>query len=92
MRIVSWKTILMQYHTLFLSKIERDVAKFVVCCSRDWCFKALLINAAGSLKMMMEEEPQNHTLRILRSELCLPRETSLTDLWTNIESIKNPQV
>ena len=32
MRIVCWQT-------LFLLKIEKDVAKFVVCCSRDWCFK-----------------------------------------------------
>ena len=25
--------------SLFLSKIRKDVAKFVVCCSRDWHFK-----------------------------------------------------
>ena len=25
----------MKYHTLFISKIRRDVAKFVVCCSCD---------------------------------------------------------
>ena len=30
MRIVCWQTILMKYHTLFLSKIRKDVAKFVV--------------------------------------------------------------
>ena len=29
----------MKYHTLFLSKIGKDVAKFVVCCSGDWHFK-----------------------------------------------------
>ena len=29
MRIVCWQTILMKYHSLFLSKIRRDVAKFV---------------------------------------------------------------
>ena len=29
----------MKYHTLFFSKIRKDVAIFVVCCSRDWCFK-----------------------------------------------------
>ena len=23
----------------FFSKIRKDVAKFVICCSRDWCFK-----------------------------------------------------
>ena len=27
MRIVCWQTILMLYHTLFLSKIEKDVKK-----------------------------------------------------------------
>ena len=35
MRIVCWQTILMKYHTLFYWKIEKDVVKFVVCCSRD---------------------------------------------------------
>ena len=39
MRIVCLQTILMKYHSLFLSKIRKDVAKFVVCCSRDWRFK-----------------------------------------------------
>ena len=29
----------MKYHTLFLLKIGKDVAKFVVCCSCDWRFK-----------------------------------------------------
>ena len=41
MRIVCWQTILMLYYTLFLSKIGKDVSKFVVCCSRDWRFKGL---------------------------------------------------
>ena len=39
MRIVCWQTILMKKHTLFLFKTRKDVAKFVVCCSRDWRFK-----------------------------------------------------
>ena len=39
MRIVCWQTILLKYHTLFFSKIGKDEAKFVVCCSRDWRFK-----------------------------------------------------
>ena len=34
-----WQTILMKYHTLFLSNTRKDVAKFIVCCSRDWRFK-----------------------------------------------------
>ena len=32
-------TILMKYHTLFFSKIGKDVVKFVVCFSRDRRFK-----------------------------------------------------
>ena len=32
--------ILMKYHSLFLSKIRKDVTKFVVCCSCDWRFKS----------------------------------------------------
>ena len=43
MRILSWQTILMKYQTLFLSKSRKDVAKFVVCCSRDWPFKGLCL-------------------------------------------------
>ena len=41
MRIVCQHTILMKmkYHSFFLSKIRKDVAKFVVCCSCDWRFK-----------------------------------------------------
>ena len=39
MSIVCWQTILMIYRTLFLLKIRKDVAKFAVCCSRDWHFK-----------------------------------------------------
>ena len=35
MRIVCWQMILLKYHTLFLSKIRKDVAKFVVCSSCD---------------------------------------------------------
>ena len=36
MRNVCWQTILTKYHTLFFSKNKKDVAKIVVCCSRDW--------------------------------------------------------
>ena len=31
--------ILKKYHTLFFSKIKKDVAKIVVSCSRDWCLR-----------------------------------------------------
>ena len=39
MNIVCWQTILMKYRTLFLLTIRENVAKFVVCCSRDGRFK-----------------------------------------------------
>ena len=39
MRIVCWQTILMKYHTLFLSKIWKDFTKFVICSGRDWHLK-----------------------------------------------------
>ena len=39
MRIVCWQKILKKYHTLFYSKIRKDVRKIVVFCSRDWRFK-----------------------------------------------------
>ena len=39
MRIVCcWQTILIKYHTLFFSKIRKEVKHFVVCCSCDWRF------------------------------------------------------
>ena len=41
MQIVCWQTILVKYDTLFFFlKIRKDVAKFVICCSRDWRFKS----------------------------------------------------
>ena len=43
MRNVCWQTILMKYHTLFFFEIRKDVAKFVVYCSRDWRFVGLNI-------------------------------------------------
>ena len=43
MRIVCWQTILMKNHTLSFSKIGKDVAKFVACCSCDWRVKGLKI-------------------------------------------------
>ena len=36
MRIVCQQMILMKHQTLFLSQTRKDVAKLVVCCSRDW--------------------------------------------------------
>ena len=39
MRIVCFQTILMKYHTLFLSKIRKEVTIFVVYCSRIWRLK-----------------------------------------------------
>ena len=36
MRIVCWQTIFIKYHSLFNSKVRKDVTKFVLCCSRDW--------------------------------------------------------
>ena len=39
MRIVCWQWILMKYHTLFFSKIGKDVSKFVICFGCDWLFK-----------------------------------------------------
>ena len=32
----------MKYHTLFLSKTRKDVAKFVLCCSCDWRLRVKL--------------------------------------------------
>ena len=43
MRIVCQQTILMKYYTFFFLKIEKIVAKFVICCSCDWHFKGVWI-------------------------------------------------
>ena len=44
MRIVCRQTILMKYHTLLFSKIGKDVAKFVVCCSQGLNWVAVAVN------------------------------------------------
>ena len=33
----------MKYHSLFPSKVGQYVTKFVVYCSRDWCFKGYFV-------------------------------------------------
>ena len=43
MKIICRQTILMKYHSLFLLKIRKVAAKFVVCCSRDWRFRVKLV-------------------------------------------------
>ena len=48
----------MKYHTLFYSKIRKDVAKFVVCCSRDW----LIIRSPILLYMSKRELMLTHIL------------------------------
>ena len=51
MRILCWQTILMKYHSLFLLKTRKDVAKFVakfvVFCSRGWRFEGFNIKTTG---------------------------------------------
>ena len=34
----SARKIIMKYHGLIFQKVQKDVAKFAVCCSRAWCF------------------------------------------------------
>ena len=37
--LTKYHAMLMKCHPLFFSKNKKDVAKIVVCCSRDWRFK-----------------------------------------------------
>ena len=68
MRIVCWQTILMKYHTLFFSKIGEDVAKFVVCCSRDWRFKGKS-KAIGSIFLSRASAKlENAPINILQTQ------------------------
>ena len=68
MRIICWQTILMKYHTLFFSKVWKDVAKFVVCCSRDWRFGrklAHLLSPKNVIKMYEKKgSPATHCLNV----------------------------
>ena len=48
----------MIYHTLFLLKIRKDVAKFVVCCIRDWCFKGYVVFITSLWEQMTPEHGQ----------------------------------
>ena len=49
----------MKYHTLFFLKIRKNVAKFVVCFSRDWRFKSYLLwnKAPGQLIVLPVVRP-----------------------------------
>ena len=62
MRIICWQTILTKYHILFFSKIGKDFAKFVVCCSCDWHFKGYLCTGPAknkfSEKITVKQESQ----------------------------------
>ena len=68
MRIVCWQTILMKYHSLFISKIRKEVAKFVVCCSCDLRFKGYNLVANNS------HEYQHYLPVIQKNNLPLVRE------------------
>ena len=45
----------MNYQTLFFSKIEKDVAKCVVCCNCDWRFKGKVVRCIYSLTLLSNE-------------------------------------
>ena len=69
MRIVCWQTILLKNHTLFLLKIGRNDAKFVVCCSPGLSFfcqfqtkKSSLIKKKQNSKEG-DEEPEAETCK-----------------------------
>ena len=55
----------MKYHPFF-SKIKKDVAKNVVYCSRDWCFKAEInYDAQGKLTIDVPRPLSNNLWIIL---------------------------
>ena len=64
MRIVCWQTTLMNIIPYFFRKIGENVAKFVVCCSRDWRF--LLQKYDSKLRSLSAHEaayrPNFHTI------------------------------
>ena len=50
----------MIYNTLFLLTIRKDVAKFVVCCSRDWLFKGQIsMTTTPILTMVSQAKMEN---------------------------------
>ena len=51
---------------LFVSKTRKDVAKFVVCCSLDWCFKGFNYSArlALDLNFRLSLYPYNFMLAV----------------------------
>ena len=57
MRIVCW-------HSLFHSKIRKDVTKFVVCCSRDWRIKGLKL-----LTLCIQETPKQVLLQTVKTQM-----------------------
>ena len=51
----------------FFSKIGKDVAKFVVCCIRDWHFKRLIADWVSVLQLEIK------ALRVLMGTAALKR-------------------
>ena len=59
----------MKYHSLFLSKIRKYVAKFVICCSCDWRFRV-----KGFSLSVLAKLPKNYDPDVIPdAERWLPR-------------------
>ena len=68
MRIICWQMILMKYHTLFFPKIRKDIAKFVVCCSRDWHWYFLVVMEMLEIKQFHDNSNQMENLILYKYE------------------------
>ena len=65
MRIVCCQTIHMKYHTLLLSKIRKNVAKFVICCSHDW----RLMLCAWARHFIRSTQEEKHDWKLLTGSI-----------------------
>ena len=68
------------YHTLFLLKIRKDVAKFVVCCSRDWRFKGYRLPSIRDNAIVKIGEKLCHPHTILHT----PNDHSILNIENSI--------
>ena len=57
----------MIYHTLFRLNIRKDIAKCVVCCSRDWRFKGKFSKIIQMLAKFTIGMKENETGQLMKS-------------------------
>ena len=81
----------MKYHTLFFSKIKKDVGKFVVCCSCDWRFKGYNTTVSRSTTVIgqINKGPMQPGIEVIQLFSC---STQLSIKFILLINVKMPTI